>query len=75
VADIRAYVTKSLMDVRSLMNQDVAVAKQWLNEHIDAITMTPTVSPDGKRYYTASGRWNLLGGTEFGNAGGCGGWI
>jgi hypothetical protein len=59
-ADIRAYVTKRLMDLKGLLNQDVAVAKGWLREHFGPITMSP--AGEGKnRYYVASGNCDLLG--------------
>ena len=46
--------------LRELLNQDVAVAKQWINEHVDAIVMTPA-GEGRKRHYVASGKWKLLG--------------
>ena len=63
IADIRGFVTKSLMDLKGLLNQDVTAAKAWLSEHVDSITMTPAA--EGKnRHYVASGTWDLLGRTE-----------
>lgn len=73
VAEIRAYVTRELMNLRQRLKQDVVTAKHWLNAHVDAITMTPTYSADGKRFYRASGKLQLLGGPA--NVDPCGGWI
>jgi hypothetical protein len=61
IAEVRAFVTRSLLDLTGLLNQDVATAKTWLSQHVEAITITPRDDGQGARYYSASGDWNLLG--------------
>lgn len=55
IAEIREYVTKGLGDVVGL-KQDTAVAKAWLREHVQRMTMTPA-GERKNRYYVASGDW------------------
>ena len=64
LAEIRTFVTKSLRDLPGLLNQDTSAARAWLAQHVTNITMTPTQTADGKRFYRASGEWDLLGGTQ-----------
>jgi site-specific DNA recombinase len=64
LAEIRTFVTKSLRDLPGLLNQDTSAARAWLAQHVSKITMTPTQGIDGKRFYRASGEWDLLGATE-----------
>ena len=64
LGEIRKFVTKSLRDLPGILSRDVPAARAWLAQHVSKITMTPTQTAAGKRYYRASGEWDLLGGTE-----------
>jgi hypothetical protein len=58
--EIRQFVEKAISDLRGLLNQDAALAKRELHNHLSEIRRTPT--EDRKEWhYVAEGNWNLLG--------------
>jgi hypothetical protein len=60
VDSIRRFVEKGIMDLRTLLNRDVALAKAELQSHLSEITMTPAGWAKGW-HYIAEGNWSLLG--------------
>ncbi len=58
--EIRQFVEKGISDLRSLLNQDTALAKSELHSHLSEIRMTPTEGRE-EWHYIAEGNWNLLG--------------
>ena len=61
IQGIRRYVTEQLSNLRSLLYQDVPLAKAELSKHVEHIRMD--TDPTGQ-FYTVSGEWNLLGGFQ-----------
>lgn len=60
LAEIRQFVQSRLADVRKLLYSDIPRARQELARHVDAIILKPT-EDNGRRYYLATGSWNLVG--------------
>jgi len=60
MADMRQFVLTRLADIRGLLYADVGRARHELAQHIKEIVLRPT-EKEGKRYYVASGEWDLLG--------------
>jgi site-specific DNA recombinase len=80
VETIRKFVESRISDIRTLLQQDTALAKAELQSHLSEIRMTPTQK--GEHWsYVAEGTWNLLGTgpnapvPELAHSDGCGGWI
>jgi DNA invertase Pin-like site-specific DNA recombinase len=63
-AQLRSFVCGRLRDLRGLLYTDVDRARTELACHVGEITMRP-VKRAGRRYYVASGEWNLLPGLEY----------
>jgi site-specific DNA recombinase len=61
LVEIRQFVTEHLCDVRSLLHEDVALARAELGKRVSRIMMKPDLH---RRHYTAIGEWDLLGGYE-----------
>jgi len=78
--EIRQFVEKGISNLRTLLNQDTALAKAELHKHLSEIRMMPTEDRDDW-YYVAEGSWNLLGNgpnapvPELAHSDGCGGQI
>jgi hypothetical protein len=54
----RAAIKRKFMDVRNLLRQgltsDPDMAKQFVNENLGVITMTPTMGKNGRQYYVGT---------------------
>ena len=78
--EIRQIVERGISDLRALLNQDAALAKNELHSHLSEIRMTPTEGRE-EWHYVAEGTWNLLGTgpnapvLELAHSDGCGGRI
>ncbi len=75
LAEIRQFVQSRLADVRKLLYSDIPRARQELARHVDGIILKPT-EDNGRRYYLATGSWNLVGKElvpGWGSWDGCGG--
>jgi hypothetical protein len=59
VSEIRGYVTKALLDLRSLLHTVVDKAKLKLSQHVDELVLTPRETETG-RVYEVTGNWRLL---------------
>jgi hypothetical protein len=59
VSDIRKYVSRSLVDLRSLFEGNVYRAKLELSKHVTKLVLTPKQTPEGPVYEVA-GDWKLL---------------
>jgi site-specific DNA recombinase len=57
---IRTRIQAELEDIGGLLNMDAPRAKAELRKHVAEIRMTPSQS-DGKRFYVAEGKWDLVG--------------
>jgi DNA invertase Pin-like site-specific DNA recombinase len=57
--EIREFVTKELLDIRSILREDVTKTKLALRRHIRDLVLTPKRADTG-RYYQVSGTWELL---------------
>jgi len=62
VSEIRTYVIRGLKDLRALLRKDAALARTELLKHSGEIAMIPHRA-DGRRFYVAEGKWDLLGNT------------
>jgi site-specific DNA recombinase len=60
VGEIRSYVKCGLNDLRDVLRKDVALARTELLKHSGEITMIPQRT-GAQRFYTAEGKWDLLG--------------
>jgi hypothetical protein len=58
-------ITAKLLDIRAIVNSDVAQTRAILARPIDGITLTPT-----GEHYVANGTWDFLGRGSIGGAGG-----
>ena len=58
--NLRKFVHARLVNVRKLLYADVPQARAELARHVDSIALRPTEA-NGKRYYVATGNWNLVG--------------
>ena len=59
VAEVREYVTKALLDLRSLLHTVVHKAKLKLAQHLVELVLTPRETETG-RVYEVTGNWRLL---------------
>ena len=64
IEELRRFAHSRLGDVRRLLYSDVSRARQELARHVNEIVLRPEAKA-GKRYYMASGQWNLIEGKEF----------
>jgi hypothetical protein len=56
IDSLKATAVSRIRDLRTYLNTDRQMAREYLARHVEAIVM----EPDGKAY-VASGSWNLLG--------------
>jgi len=59
IAEIRDFITRELLSIRSLLRENVAQTKLILRRHIRDLVLTPQEGPDGP-FYQTSGRWDFL---------------
>ena len=60
VRAIRKFVESRISNIRTLLQQDIALAKAELQSHLSEIRMTPTQKGEDWSY-VVEGTWNLLG--------------
>ena len=57
---LKTRIRSELADLGTLLNMDPPRAKAELRRHVTEIRMTPSQS-DGKKFYVAEGKWDLVG--------------
>jgi hypothetical protein len=57
---VREYVTKALLDLRSLLHTVVDKAKLKLAQHVGELVLTPRETEAGGRVYEVTGTWRLM---------------